>query len=266
MDYANNRRDVILRLPELYFWFSGLAANTMFTTSAGTTVSSDGVNIGLWRSVVGNCELSQSTAGNRPVLQALNDTNELGVYFNASTLRLTGNAALCAFTQSAKAATCISTVLLPAAGGVSKRLFQISRNASGSTRFSSLVISGDLLQHQTRRLDADSPSTNGSGSTTYSSGTIYIRFDSVDPVSGNVVTELYHPSTGLASYVNATASWTAGATFDTTASTDVTLGGNPAADPFTDGIYYDWIGTRSLLTTWMKEDVAEYLVKSWRLS
>lgn len=211
MDYANNRRDVILRLPELYFWFSGLATNTMFTTSAGTTVSSDGVNIGLWRSVVGNCELSQSTAGNRPVLVQNLDSRELGVQFDTSSKRLVGNAAMRSFLNGAVAATVVSVVTLPTAS-VTKRMFQFSRNSADSSKMCSLLVDPNAFQLQSRRADADSIYFTNTVAT-YSAGVQYIRIDSVDPSTGLNKIQLYDPVGGLQTIVSQTASWTPGATF-----------------------------------------------------
>ncbi len=260
MNYVRNRRDLILRLPELAFWFDGQAVLTQFTTSAGATKASDGVEMGLWRSRVGNYELAMSTDANRPLAQAL-PTNELylGAYFDTSAKRLQGNTAMEGFMNTAMGLTsiCLTTIPLPAASG---RMFQFERNAAGSAWWSALATSGAIVQNQTRRLHADSPDLQGSVAT-YTSGEVYVRIDTASP-DKTVTTELYHPSTGLVSYISATAAWGAGGTFDAANSNDVWLGGNPGtADPYTLGLVWEWVGCRAVLTQAMREDVAELMIK-----
>lgn len=266
MNYRSNHRDLILRLPELAFWFDGQSRNTQFTTSAGSTVTSDGVEMGLWRSRVGSYDLSMSTGANRPLAQAL-PTNELylGAYFDTSAKRLQGNTAMEGYMNKARGLTsiCLTTIPLPAASG---RLFQFERNSAGSTWWSAICTSGAIVQNQTRRLQSDTADLQGSGAT-YTSGEIYVRIDTANPATGLVTTELYHPSTGLVSYISATVNvgvtWASvGATFDAANSNDVWLGGNPGtADPYTLGIVWEWVGCRAVLSQAMREDVAELMIK-----
>lgn len=261
MPYPSRR---IERIPERYFEFDGQVLLSMFQESTGSTPAILADNIGLWRSNFGPCELSQSTAGNRPVLVQNLGSQELGVQFDTSSKRLVGNAAMQGFLNSAVAATLVSVVTLPASGGATKRMVQFSRTVADSSKFCSLIVSGDAMQLQSRRATADTVYTT-STSALFTAGVMYIRIDSVDPSTGLNKVQLYDPINGLLTVVSQTAGWTTGATFDANDSANVILGGNSGADPFTNGIIWYMAGYRSLLSSTAESDLVDYLVRRWSI-
>lgn len=260
MPYPSRR---IERIPERYFEFDGQVLLSMFQESTGSTPAVLADNIGLWRSNFGPCELSQSTAGNRPVLVQNLGSQELGVQFDTSSKRLVGNAAMRSFLNGAVAATVVSVVTLPAAS-TTKRMFQFSRNSADSSKMCSMLVATNAFQLQSRRADADSIYFTTTVAT-YSAGVQYIRIDSVDPSTGLNKIQLYDPVGGLQTVVSQTASWTPGTTFEAADSANMILGGNSAADPFTDGIVWYMAGYRSILSSTAESDLVDYLIRRWRI-
>jgi len=242
------RRRLQRRLQALPGYFADFDPNAdaVFSDSGATTpstVTGNVRNIKDWRWRNGVGYAFTNGAGTPPTWETFNP-NQNGLKFANAGAQLAGNASILPYSTNRSGLTLISVTTLPASGGATKRAIFISRNASGSVRAGSNVVSGDLYQIQSRSGDSDAAQTTGSVAT-YSGGTTVVRIDVFDYAGGTQKT--YIDGTEV---ISGTPAWGAAAT-DVTDSTEVFLSGQSGSVYYIDGWFMRVIFLSEAIPAWM---------------